>query len=156
MSVYNTLLTQTKAGIDALSLTWGNSQTAVPVIVSEEPLNREGIEPQPLPNILVSPPADRGEVVSQAATGNLMEVVYPVEITIVASGNASFEQHLPTYLDWREQIRRAFQRAFFPSLPQMWFVALKPKQVLNTDLQRDNYDLSILGIDYSVTEQAKN
>src|SRR5215469_10053105 len=152
MSIYNDLLNAVKGTIDGLTLTFGTQ--AIPTIVSEEPLNREVIEPTPLPNIFVTPPAGAGEQVQQLSTENLMDVVYPVEISIVAAGNAQFEANLPSYLDLRQILRQAFQRVHYPSILGMWFVLPKPKQVLNIDLQRDNYDLSILTIDFSVAEAA--
>lgn len=152
MSTFNDLLTASQATMQALSLQWNG--TAIPIMVSEQPLNREVIDPTPLPVVWLTPPSTMGERVDQLATGNLMEVVYPIEFSIVASGNAQLEVNLPSYLDLREQIRKAFQRIVFPSVPGMWFVAPKPKQVLNTDLQRDNYDLSILTIEFTVAELA--
>ena len=152
MSTYNDLLTAVQATIEGIPLLW--NLTPIRIIVSEEPLNREVIEPQPLPNLFLGPPSDHGERVEQAATENLMDVTYTIDFSIVAAGNAEFKANLPQYMDLRETIRKAVQRIYYPSVPGMWFVAPKPKQVLNIDSQRDNYDLSILSIDFIVTEPA--
>ncbi len=154
MSTFNDLLNNVQATIQGLSLTWGNPPVSIPVLVSDEALNREGIEPTPLPNIFVAPAPNQGEQVSQAATGNLVDVVYPISISIVASGNAQFETNLPAYLDLREQIKWSLQRVHYGNVLGMWFVAVVPKQVLNMDMQRDNYDLSILEVNFTVTESA--
>jgi hypothetical protein len=151
VSVFYNLLTAAQATVQGLNLTWG--QSVVQVEVSEQPLNRDGMDPSPLPVIWITLAAD-GEEVEQAATGGLVDTTYPVEITIVAAGNASFEANLSTYLDWREAMRLAFQRVHYSSVPGMWFVHVKPREVLNRDLQRDNYDLSVLQINFTVTEPA--
>lgn len=149
-SNFSSLLTLTQSGIEALSLTW--NVNPVQVEVASQPLNRESITPT-LPTIYVTPSSP--ETIEQGATGGYMDVTYRIEVTIISPGNASFETNLPTYLEWRQSIRQAFQRAYFSSIAGFWGVRVNAKEVLNRDLQRDNYDFSVLEIEYMVLENAK-
>lgn len=153
MSTYNSLLAQTQTTSQGLGFTWGQNNAPVPVVVASQPVARETLE-QPLPVIAVTLTVP--EDVKQGATGNYMDVIYRAQISVIAGGNASFETNLPTYLGWRESLRKAFQRIVIPTIPQMYMVDVVAKETLSRELQRDNYDFSILQIDYHVLEQATN
>lgn len=152
MSVFNDLLSNTQTTIQSLAFTWGVSLQPVQTIVASQPLNLETLSPA-LPIIYVAP-AERPETVEQGATGGYVDVNYRVEVSVFAPGNASFETNLPTYLSWRESLRKALQRVFYSSISGLWGVFVTPRDVLNRNLQKDNYDFSILEIEYKVLEKA--
>jgi hypothetical protein len=91
------------AGLEGLGIEAG---TAGKVLIKKMPKVGEQID-GPLPLILVCPD-DVPEEVRPIDFEGGVDITYATEVAIVAAGDQDYAQNLPTYLDWREQIRRRF------------------------------------------------
>ena len=85
-----------------------------------------------------------------------MDVTYAVDLVVISPGNADLSTNIPTYLDWREKIRRAFQRVKFSGVPTVYMTDIEAGEAFDRNLTQDNYDYMLLTILFSSFEQAAN
>lgn len=109
--IYNDLLNSVAATI--ASVITGGAQISIRKLPAvEETLDT-------LPAIIVSP-KDRPEEIKRSGFENNVDVIYTIEIVIVDAGNFNFTANLPLYLNWRQQLRYAFQQVPISSIPNVY------------------------------------
>ena len=140
----------TQATIEALAFTYGDPAVAVPVVIIEQVAARETLDALPCIEVCQAVEPETIEQLSRS----MVNVRYRIEVAVILPGNADLKANGPIYRQWREQMRQAFQRVSYSTVPSMWYVNVVPGEVIIREAQRDNYDISLLEIEYDSAEQA--
>jgi hypothetical protein len=67
------------------------------------------------------------------------DVVYAVEVAIVATNNDDFTTSEPLYIAWREQVKRAFGTATLAGAPTVWDTRLSLEPLFDRGLLNQQY-----------------
>jgi len=159
LSTYDALLTSTAAIITALNLS--GTTPAPTVAVRKLPVQSETIDQLPL---ICIPPSEDPEELELFSFENEIDVVYHVDIVIIAPGNRDFVTNLDQYLAWRQQIRRCFQdniaiNAYLAGqgiTANIWKAETYPLTPLDRSQINILYDYSGLSVGFYSLEQRDN
>ena len=157
-SIYLTILTAVQTVAQSLNLTDWNGNS-VPIVVRKTAAYRQIVDDAARPPVIYVSRWKR-ERVEPKIFGDVVWVWYPVQITTVAGGNQDLNLHIDYYLQWREQLRRAFQAptlgVFNPldaNIPLVWDSNMFPETLLDEAAIRKNYDVELLRIEFRSQEQ---
>lgn len=151
-SPYNTLLDGVVTGIGNLSLLFNS--VAIAVVKAKAPKARDGIDAA-LPAFYVVPGGrERREPwFTNTAGGVSWRVTYPVVVALIAAGNLDLVTNLDSYLDWRNQVLRAFEKPPIGALIGIVQIDLvSPDAVIEASLIPDGFDFSALRFDFIFLE----
>jgi hypothetical protein len=142
------------------TLTWTGSGaigTIQPanIMVRALPVAEQGLEV--LPAICVCPgETGQGEKVDQLRMGSHGEVkvTYRIQLGIVINDNSGWDQNLPLYLTWREQLRKAFQdwQNVINGVPPVWQTWVLPREVIDRAKLNQNYGYIVVAVDVITNE----
>ena len=106
-----------------------------------------------LPVIIVCP-SQTPEEIGDASFDNLVDVFYNVDIVFVAANNQDQSTNLDEWLEWRQQIRRAFGQpdSITSTVASIWDIEIRPMAPLDRTQINNNYDYSGLTIRFKSQE----
>jgi hypothetical protein len=134
VSNLNTFLDETVTVVAALNLTL--NAVAVPVVRSKLPQKRENVA---VPRIYVCSQSSGPEDSRPFSAERKSLVSYLIGVHVISANNEDQSTNLATYTNWRETIRRTFQR---PPLGAVTVFNLRPAPgvFLPPDLIHEEYD----------------
>ena len=142
VAAYTSVLNQVQAVIQNLTLTGLPPQN---VLIRMLPKAEEEVDP--LPQVAIVP-SEKPEIIADAGFENQVDVTYEVQVVIIAANNHDFATNLPTYLLWREQVRRAFQPQKLLGISTIWSVDLDMEPPLDREMLNKQYAYSGMGIKF--------
>jgi hypothetical protein len=104
-----------------------------------------------LPAILIA--AGEAETQTPLSFEGQSDLVYPVEVSIVAAVNRDYVTNLPAFFQWRQQIRQAFLPGpLLSGAPTVWMVRLRPQAVFDRSDLDKNYGYISVSFDFHSAE----
>ncbi len=129
-SLYMRCLLATQATIQSLSLAGISTDN---IVLQKVPWARDFTQGlREFPGILVTPSGAESMPIT-AGTNQSDEVVYPVQVTILAADNAKLSEMIGTYLLWREAIAQAFRHRRLDGVNEVYDCWLQPQHVVALD-----------------------
>lgn len=147
MSNYFNALTAISNSIQGLDLAL--SGQAVAVNIRKLPKREEGLDPAT--QVLVVP-SETPERVEQFAYPNQVNVTYSCQVMVVSPNDGDQITNLPTYLDWRQDIRQLFQGPPLTTVSGCWMTKIVPGKPLDREKINLNYDYLDLAVEVSCVE----
>ena len=150
MSVYYDILTSCQTAVQALGLTGiANAQ----IVVRKLPKATDTLET--LPQIAICP-AEEPEQVKPFTFEGKVDVVYPVELVLIAAGNRDYSANLDAYLGHREKMRRAFQRPTLTGASTVWDTEITPDPAYDRARLNSSYEYLGMRVLFHSIEQRDN
>ncbi len=129
-SLYMRCLLATQATIQGLSL---EGILASNIVLQKVPWARDFTQGlRDFPGILITP-AGAESMPTTAGTNQSDEVVYPVQVTILAADNGQIAEMIGTYLLWRETIAKAFRHRRLDGVNEVYDCSMQPQHVVALD-----------------------
>jgi hypothetical protein len=145
-SVFEAILSAVKTRIDGLGLTFGGAP--VPVVVAKAAEVKD-LRHQ-LPRVWVTPGGAEPSAGQIAFGYTGME--YAVDVTFVARANKDQHLNLERWLDFRQQIRREFERTKLAGVPEVWNIRVAPGDPADPSAFDEDHDRGTVGLVFHSAE----